>query len=171
MSVHLVVPAELAGHVAVGLELLRQRLREQSIEYPADAETLRLEALSVHRVSFPDKTEVVADAAVVAEPPFLLSYADTARLLDCSTSTVKRLVESGVLEPVRLSANGRPRISRAALEEFIASLDGGTFRDRVRSKTAPVDSPASAALSAGAFPGATPSANGAGPGAPPQEPR
>lgn len=49
----------------------------------------------------------------------LLHVKQAAHLLDCHPITVRRHIHDGTLEAVRLGPNGRLRIRREALEEFL----------------------------------------------------
>lgn len=141
--VNLVVPAELSGYVALGLELVARKMREQSISVPDDVLALRSEAIALHSGSSPARASDWPDADAVSDSPLLLAYADVARLLGCSVSTVKRLVASGGLPAVSVTDSARPRVRRADLDAFVEELGGGTFRDRVSAKspTAPARRP------------------------------
>jgi excisionase family DNA binding protein len=64
-----------------------------------------------------------------AETPDYLSRQNVAARLDCSVSTVRRLVESGRLDEVRLTPDC-PRIPAVSFDQLVKSLappaqDGG----------------------------------------------
>ena len=62
----------------------------------------------------------------VSLPPLLLTVTETARLLSLSVRTVDEFVASGVIRSVRI--NRSRRISRAAVERFVAELEAGSER-------------------------------------------
>lgn len=51
----------------------------------------------------------------------LLSYAQVAERLDCSLSTIYRLVASGDLSPIVRPTRGRPRVPASVVEDYILS--------------------------------------------------
>lgn len=54
----------------------------------------------------------------MSSPPPLVTYAEGARLLTCSVSTLKRRIRSGALEPVQISERG-VRLRRTDIERLI----------------------------------------------------
>lgn len=129
-AVQLVVPAELAGHVAVALELYAARCREQAYAVPDGLLDLREWAVVVHRgLSSPEAPPPLDSASVVG---VLLRLPVVAERLGCSLSTVKRLVADGELPAVLF--HGQRRVRTEDLDAFIAGLPGGSFRDRLEQK-------------------------------------
>ena len=61
-----------------------------------------------------------------SSPPLLLTVTETARLLSLSVRTVDEFIAAGVIRSVRI--NRSRRISRAALERFVAELEAGGGR-------------------------------------------
>ena len=51
----------------------------------------------------------------------LLAYAQVAQRLDCSLSTVYRLVASGDLSPIVRPTKGRPRVPQSVVDDYIQS--------------------------------------------------
>lgn len=129
-AVQLVVPVELAGHVAVALELYAARCREQAYAVPDGLLDLRDWATVVHRgLSAPEEPPPLDSGPVVG---VLLRLPDVGQQLGCSLSTVKRLLDDGELPTVLL--RGKRRVRQTDLDEFVAGLGGGSFRDRLEQK-------------------------------------
>jgi excisionase family DNA binding protein len=152
---HLSIPPELTAHVAVALEHHLRRCREQGTPVPDGLIDLRDWAVVVRRGLSSEEPPMPSDTGGMNDT-LLLSLPQAAKVLDCSVTTVKRLVREGALQVVRLGPTGRQRIRHADLIAFVEDLDGGTFRDRVRTKdsSAPVDRPVLSVPSTGASSGA-----------------
>lgn len=133
-----------AGHLALAVREYREALSRNGLRpTPALIEFYEV-ALSVARGS--QRSTAVHSGSAVAElieavesaamrPPQLLRFAAAAAQLSSSVSSVKRLVEAGELQAVKLG--DERRIRQADLDAYVARLGEPTsFRDGIETKVA-----------------------------------
>lgn len=114
---------EVAGHLVVAIRTHRERCVRDNIQLPQalrDLEqSLRIRAMRGQEGSpLADLWEVVQSSSMRQQ---LLSFDDTAAVLACSKSALKRLVADGALAPVRVGA-GIVRFRATDIDAYVAAL-------------------------------------------------
>lgn len=116
------VSAEVAGHVCIALQQHRKWARTAGLAVPDELDQLeRALANRARRGQAGTPLEdlwTVRHSEVMA--PRLLTYAATAQVLGVGERTVKRLVQSCDLTPVRIGGSARIRVEE--LEDYIDQL-------------------------------------------------
>lgn len=134
---------ESAAHLAKAIATHARWARTNQIPLPPEllalAESLLKQSTAAQGGSEPDGFAGLADTDEV-NAPLLLSLRQAGQLLGCSLSSVKRLIEAGELEAVKV--NGIRKVRRTDVDEYIASLPPVSFRDRIEQKATPADVPA-----------------------------
>lgn len=116
----LTLTPELAGHIAIALELHRRWWTQPGRQLPDGLDELA-RAMRDAATSGQEQQQIdnVVDLDQIAPVPLAYSYEDAARLLRCSARKVRRLVTDGELTAVRLG--GLVRIRRADLNAYLAA--------------------------------------------------
>lgn len=108
-----------AAHLVVALQLYRKHCATDALPFPDGL--AQMEATVSSGVMQGQAGSTFADVPTPAHSADvardLVTYAQAARMLSCSLSTVKRRVRTGQLVPVRLGGTARLRI--AAVRAFI----------------------------------------------------
>ncbi len=111
----------LAAHLATALRQHRQRLDPRSVPLSVLLDLSRLERLFRVRAVQGGSSSVAPPAKGDAgRMPLLLTYREAAEALAVSEATVKRLVRSGDLRPVKVATS--PRIAPDELVAFVDRL-------------------------------------------------
>ena len=129
---------EVAGHLAVAIELYRRELRKASgWAGPELLDDLGVMAQKNARgrqevTAVLDLVDLLEDGRIM---PLLLSKTAAAQALGVSLRTLHRLIAAGSLPAV--TVEGRVLIRRSDLEAYAAGLGPHSFRDGIATKVAP----------------------------------
>lgn len=114
--------SEVSGHLAVAIRMYRNLCTQQGQRVPPTLreieQAMAQRAMRGHEGSSLDQSPRAGNPHVVNRK--LLSYAEAARAMSCSVSTVKRRIAAGELAAVR---DGRcARIRAVDLDSYIENL-------------------------------------------------
>ncbi len=111
----------LAAHLAAAVRQHRRRLDPRTVPLSTLLDLSRLERLFRLRAGQSGSSSVAAPAKGDAgRMPLLLTYREAAEALAVSEATVKRLVRSGELRPVKVASS--PRIAPDELVAYVERL-------------------------------------------------
>lgn len=129
---------EVAGHLAVAVELYRRELRRAKNWAGPDQLDTFGKALQSHARERLQPTTVAELAGLLEDDgmvPLLIPKKEAARILGgVSLRSVDRLIDAGTLPAV--TVGGRVLVRRSDLEAFVDGLAPGSFRNSVQSKGA-----------------------------------
>jgi excisionase family DNA binding protein len=116
------VTAEVAGHVTIALQQHRKWARTAGLAVPDELD--QLERALANRARRGQTGTPVEDLWQVRHAeqvsPKLLSYAATAQVLGLSERSVKRIIATGVLTPVRIGGSSRIRVEQ--VDDYLERL-------------------------------------------------